>query len=74
MGYTCLHWTVHCLLLRLRTLLTLLTLLKQVILLSLFYFDCWGHQEFKNIANEGLRELTLLALVTRLALLALRSI
>ena len=48
--------------------ITLLTLLKQVILHSLFYFDCWGHQEFKNIANDGLWELTLLTLVTRLAL------
>ena len=71
MGCTCLHWTVQCLLLRLRTTLTLLSLLTrltQVILLSLFYFDCYGHQEYKNVVNDGLWELPLLTLVTRLAL------
>ena len=70
MGCTCLHWTVQCLLLRLRTLLTLLSLLTcltQVILLSLFYFDCYGHQEYKNVVNDGLWELPLLTLVTQLA-------
>ena len=45
-------------------LFTMLPLLKRLTLLALtlcmntiFYFDCWGHQEFKNIAHNGLWEL-----------------
>ena len=52
--------------LTLLTLLTLLALLSPVSLLkplalltltplnTLFYFDCFGHQELKNIVHDGL--------------------
>ena len=31
---------------------------------TLFYFDCLGHQEFKNMGHDWLRELTQLMLLT----------
>ena len=36
-----------------------------------FYFDCLGHQEFKDIAHDGLWELTPLTLLPLLTLLKL---
>ena len=74
--FNCLHTSLTRL-----TVLSLLTLLlrKKVRIIWTgvewvtlrFYFDCLGHQEFKDIAHDGLWELTPLTLLPLLTLLKL---